>query len=435
VSATGTDNRAVAGGIAAFLAAVVVGGFPITAHAQDDRRPPPRPPESQSAPAGFIAEPDIIERVVIFGERRHAAGDLNSGFQWGLAEMVPGAGWAGGLVYRRWGKDDRQVMEISSALSARGYKIIEARYEMPRLARSRFAAGAQGKWLDYPRLTYFGQGPDSLEANVTEYGLRSFNAAGYGIYRPVRWLSVRGELGLLVPSVQSSENALERDRGDAAVAFAGDPVFASESQPKYLTAGISVTADSRDFPDHPLRGGLIHLSATRYSDRSTSESDARPSASFGRYEAEAAQFIPLAGDRVVLAAHGRLVSSLTDEDQFVPFYLQPSLGSHSQLRSYSDFRFHDRHLALVNVETRFALMTHVDAALFVDAGNVAARAADLNLLKRSYGAGLRLHSRHLTYLRLDVAHGDEGWRMFVRVTDPFQLSKPRRSTVLLPVLR
>jgi hypothetical protein len=386
-------------------------------------------------PAGLIQEPGIIERVVTFGERRHAAGELNDGLQWGLAEMIPGAGLAGGIVYRRWGKNDRHVAEISSALSARGYKAIEARYEMPRLARSRFAVGAQGRWQDYPRLTYFGQGPASQEGDISEYGLRSFNAAGYGIYRPVRWLGIRGELGLLFPSVQSSPNAFKRDRTDAAVAFAGDPVFATDTQPKVLTAEIAVTADSRDFPGHPLRGGVIRLSAARHSDRSSGAGDARPAASLWRYEAEAAHFIPLAGSRVVLGAHGRLVSTRTGENQFVPFYLQPTLGGHNSLRSYSDFRFHDRHLALINVEARFALMTHVDAALFVDAGNVAARAADLNFAKRSYGAGLRLHSRHLTFIRLDVARGAEGWRMVVRLTDPLLLARPRRSAVLLPVLR
>ena len=430
------DDTAVVRGVAALLAVVLLSAFPISARAQGDRPPVPRPPESLSMPPGLIAEPGLIERVVIFGERRHAGGEFNDGLQFGLAEMIPGAGWAGGMVYRRWGKNDRQVWDISSALSTRGYKTIEARYEMPRLARSRFAVGAWGRWHDYPRLTYFGQGPDSLEADISEYGLRSSSVAGFGVYRPVQWLSVRSELGVLIPSVQSSANALKRDRADAAVAFAGDPVFATETQSKFLTAEISVTADSRDFPGHPQRGGFVHVSAARYSDRSTSARDDRPSASFGRYEAEAAQFLPFAGGRVVLAAHGRLVSSRTDENQFVPFYLQPSLGGHNSLRSYSDFRFHDRHLALINVETRLALMTHVDAAFFVDAGNVAARAADLNLAKRSYGAGLRLHSRHLTFLRLDVARGAEGWRMVVRVTDPLLLARRhQRSSVLLPVLR
>ena len=66
-----------------------------------------------------------------------------------------------------------------------------------------------------------------------------------------------------------------------------------------------------------------------------------------------------------------LAASDTDAGQAVPFYLEPSLGGHNSLRGYDDYRFHDRDLLLVNVETRVALMTHVDAALFLDAGNVA----------------------------------------------------------------
>lgn len=63
-------------------------------------------------------------------------------------------------------------------------------------------------------------------------------------------------------------------------------------------------------------------------------------------------------------------------------------------------------------------MAHVDAAAFVDAGNVAPRVGDLNLEKRSYGAGLRIHNRKQTFGRVDIARGGEGWRFVVRLTDP-----------------
>ncbi len=55
----------------------------------------------------------------------------------------------------------------------------------------------------------------------------------------------------------------------------------------------------------------------------------------------------------------------------VPFYLLPSLGGNNTLRSYDDYRFHDQNLAVVNVESRWGLWTHLDVALFLDAGNVA----------------------------------------------------------------
>jgi outer membrane protein assembly factor BamA len=199
-------------------------------------------------------------------------------------------------------------------------------------------------------------------------------------------------------------------------------------QPTFVHSEASITADTRDFPGHTIRGALYRAAAARYSDRDTGLF------SFRRYEAEAAQFVPLADSRVVLALHGWLVGSETDEGDVVPFYLLPSLGGSNSLRAYTDYRFHDRNMLLVNAEARVAMMTHVDAAVFFDAGNVGARMSDLNLDKRAYGFGLRMHSRRQTFARLDVAHGDEGWRFFFRLTDPLNLARLSRLTAAVPFI-
>jgi hypothetical protein len=74
----------------------------------------------------------------------------------------------------------------------------------------------------------------------------------------------------------------------------------------------------------------------------------------------------------------------------------------------------------------------VDAAAFVDAGNVAARIGDLNLDKTSYGAGLRVHTRASTLARLDVAHSREGWRVLLKLNDPFRLARRSLVTSVIP---
>jgi hypothetical protein len=102
------------------------------------------------------------------------------------------------------------------------------------------------------------------------------------------------------------------------------------------------------------------------------------------------------------------------------------------MRGYANYRFHDRNSLVLNTESRVAVFTHVDAALFVDAGNVAARVSDLNLDRVSLGIGLRVHSRSATLARLDVARGGEGWQLFFRVNDPFRLSRIARRTATLP---
>jgi outer membrane protein assembly factor BamA len=135
---------------------------------------------------------------------------------------------------------------------------------------------------------------------------------------------------------------------------------------------------------------------------------------------------------VVLAVHGWVVTTPRDNETSVPFYMLPSLGGANTLRSFTDYRFHDRNMLLANAELRIAMMTHVDLAMFADAGNVAARIQDLDLDKQSYGAGLRFHTRRQTFARVDVAQGSEGWRFLFRLTDPFALKRVERRAAVVP---
>ena len=102
--------------------------------------------------------------------------------------------------------------------------------------------------------------------------------------------------------------------------------------------------------------------------------------------------------------------SSTAAGRGVPFYLLPSLGGHNTLRGYTDYRFHDRNLLGANVESRWALFRHVDAAVFADAGNVAARAKDLDLSRTS------------------VRH----WCASALRNDPLRLSRIARRTASIP---
>ena len=360
-------------------------------------------------------------------DRRQGNGELTNGYYIDFLNMIPGAGWiSAGPGYRHWYARDRVFVDTSAAISWRGYKMAQARFELPKLARSRLSVGSQFRLQDFTQVNYFGEGPDSLESNVSEYRLVSTNLVGYATFRPVEWLGIGGNVGWLKPNVRTRAGFFERDRPRTQELFPGDIVFAQPEQPTFLHSEASITADRRDYPGHPTRGGLYRAAATHYSDRENGLF------SFRRYETEAAQFIPLADSRIVVALHGWLVRSDTSDGQTVPFYLQPSLGGHNSLRSYADYRFHDRNLLLVNAEARVAMMTHVDAAFFVDAGNVAPRFGDLNFDRRSVGAGLRIHTRRQTFGRIDVARGSEGWRFILRLTDPLNLARLARRTAAVP---
>lgn len=383
-----------------------------------------QPHPEQAEPQGFIREPDVVRRAALFGSRHFSSGEMRNGWYVDTRNTIPGAGWiAGGPGYRHWYRKDSLYVDASAAISRRGYRTAQARVELPKLVR-RLAVGSQFKWQDATQIDVFGEGPGTLESSRAQYRLRSTNLVGYATLRPLRWLALGTHAGWLKPSIGDPGGSFRRDVPDARGLFPA--VFARPDQPAFVHTEASVTADTRDFPGHPTRGGVLRAAAARYSDR---DGDAF---SFRRYEAEAARFVPIARGRVVLALHGWLVTSDTADGRVVPFYLQPSLGGHNSLRGYADYRFHDRNLLVVNAEARIKMMSHVDAALFADAGNVAARAADLNIDRKSYGAGLRLHSRRATFARLDVARGREGWRVSVRLSDPLNLARLSRRTAQAP---
>jgi outer membrane protein assembly factor BamA len=368
----------------------------------------PSLPESAVEPPGLIAEPAAVERAALFMDRQFGGDGGSNGFFVDFANMISGAGWLSlGPGYRHWYGHDSVFVETAAAISTNRYKTVRGRIELPRLFRSRLAIGTQYNWQDSPLIAHFGEGPDTQNVDRGRYHLRAHNLTGYATVRPVEWLGIGGQVGWLDPEIV-------------------DNVFGPPDQPTFIQTEASITADTRDFAGHPTRGSVLRAATAKFSDRGAGVF------TFKRHEAEAAHFQPLAGSRVVVAVRGWLVTSDPQEGQTVPFYLQPSLGGPSSHRGYTNYRFHDRNMLLLNVETRLALMTHVDAAAFVDAGNVAARVRDLGLGKRAYGAGLRFHSRRQTFARFDVARGEEGWNFHFKLSYPLTLSRLERHTVPAP---
>jgi len=390
------------------LALALTVGVSATATAQTGQSAPQDDPpisDRPSEPEGFVHEPVTLERVVLFADRYLGSGGGSNGFYVNSRSPITGAGFVTiGPGYRRWYKDDRAVIDGFGGVSWRGYKVAQAKVELPKLLRSRLTFGTLYRYQDFRLVKFFGEGPDTAAADESQYHLRSHNVVVYTLIRPARWFSVGTQLGWLRPSIHTAP---------------GD-------EPPYVHTEVSITADGRDFPNHPTRGGFVRLSAGTFRDGSSSAS------SFNRYESEVAGFVPVAGSRVVLALHGWLAASDAEAGQRVPFYLLPSLGGGRSLRSYADFRFHDRQMVVANAELRVALMTHMDAVVFADAGSVAARVGSLDLDKRSYGAGLRLHTRRDTFARVDAAHGREGWRATMSLSEPFHLARTSRKTAPTP---
>jgi len=373
------------------------------------------------APTGFLAEPASLTRLIKVSETMSADRERNDGLYPELGNMITGAGWiSAGPGYRRHFLGDRALVDASAAVSWRFYKMAQARVELPHVAHDRLTLGAQVMYQDLLQVNYFGLGIDAREADRSAYRFNNTDVLGSATVRATPWLSVTGRFGWIPQPTLSTATGPHSNLPNTIDRFSESAAPGIGTPPSFLHGDVSVAADWRDHRGHPTRGGFYRAAAAMYSDRDAGTN------SFRRYEVEASQFVPLLSRKWIIALHGWEVFSDASSRDEVPFYLLPSLGGQNTLRGYYDYRFHDRNLQSFTAESRWALLAHVDAAAFVDAGKVAPRAGGLDFthLKTSYGVGLRVHNAASTLARLDIGHSTEGWRVFFKISDPLNRTTP-----------
>jgi hypothetical protein len=377
---------------------------------------------------GFLREPSILSKLAMSTDSS-IGGEPRDGFYVETGNMITGEGWiSGGPGYRQAILDGRARIDMSAALSWNLYKVAQASFELPHLAHDRLSVGIQGRYQDALQVRFFGVGNDSRMSDESAYRFNNADVLASGRLRVKSWLSLDGRVGWIPRPNLSSAAGPRVGVPNTVDLFSEATAPGVSSQPAYIHSDVSVIADSRDHQGHPTSGGLYRATAAVYSDRDGG------AYSFRRYEVEGTHFVPLGTRKWVLALHGWGVLSDTSGDAVVPFYLMPSLGGKNTLRGYFSYRFHDNDTQAVNVESRWALLTHMDAAVFADEGKVAHTASDVNFhdARMSYGAGVRFHNATSTLLRVDAGHSAEGWRLYFVLSDSLKRSTPAsgRSSVV-----
>ena len=409
----------------------------IAAPALDDAGNPAPSAPAQPGPnplrpmrGGVFHEPAFIGKWITWGDDTFGGGKTSpkDGFYPELSNMITGAGMVSvGPGYQRHVLNDNAFFNVSGALSWHLYKVVQGRFEFPELGNGHLTLGTQAMWQDATQIDYFGVGPDTQAFEQTQYRLKSTDWVGYSIVRAKPWLIFDLDFGWLSNvEVLPAGGSFNPDFPDARVVFRNDPAMTLANQPSFLHAQASITVDTRDYRNHPTHGYLLRAAATTFDDQDTG------TFTFTQYEGEAAAFVPLGTTRFVLATHLWTLWTDVAAGHQVPFYLMASNGGNNTIRSFSDYRFHDQSSLLASAELRVALMTHMDAAGFVDAGNVGATFGDLNLDHTSVGAGLRMHNGRTTFARLDAAYGSEGWELIVRTTEVYKIVRLTRSIATIP---
>ena len=327
-----------------------------------------------------------------------------------FGSVYPTGGFTAGGAYRGFIGYDSFV-EVSGLYSVRGYKRVQVSGHTPdHLGGRAHLTGSIG-WLDATQIPFFGLGIDAAKDTETNFRLNRAYMLGAAELRLVDWLRLRLDGGLddytQKDGIGETPQIEER--------FADEEVPLLGESRLYLRGELSATVYWLDSPGYSRRGGLYRFGYEEFNPL-RGEGD-----TFGFARTELVQHLPILRENWVISLRGR-AESIVRKSDVVPFFLMPTLGGGDTLRGYTTGRFRDRHTMLLTGEFRWVPnRLGLDMALFYDTGKVAPRLNQLNFkdLKSNWGVGVRFHTPAATALRLDLARGDEGWRLVFAASAPF----------------
>jgi outer membrane protein assembly factor BamA len=387
-----------AGAMAVVLAAVVAAGG--TASAQETTRAQEIAAEqAKKAAEAKPYTPNKFERIMDAVEAGLASPP--SGVYPVLDSVYGGGGLTLGAGYRRFFAR-RAVWDVEGLYSIKNYKLVRFDARTPSTDDGRLNLGFQAGWRDATQVGYYGLGIDTSKDDRANADIQETWARGDVEYRPAQYVRLDGSVAY------EDYRTGHGSGGDPSIETVYDPATAPGlgADPDYVHSEATAAIDWRPSAGYARRGGYYAVTLADYR-------DVDDVYSFQRFHANVVQHIPLLYNNWVVSLRGRLQSTLDDDDQ-VPYFLMPSLGSGSTLRGYKTGRFRDRHAVLTSAELRWLPNKFgLDMALFYDAGTVAARRADLRLdeMKTDWGIGARFHAFTSTFLRIEWATGSDGQKI------------------------
>ena len=357
----------------------------------------------------------LVERTLIFVEEKRVLERLNppQGFYPTVGSIARGSGMGVGLGYRRRPLAGRLVFDTSAAITFRKYTDWQFTVAAPRAGGLPVEVQAGTRWYDYTQEDFFGLGSDTLNGDRVSFGLRGLDSFGQVMARRAGWFVMRGRAGLhhfdvsrgTDPRFPSLE---ERFTDTTAPGLDATPSLA------YGEAALGI--DTRDEPGNTRGGGLYNVSVGMFRGRGGDDVD------FNRIDVTAMHVIPIFDKKRGIALHA--VASRIDPvgGSRVPFFLMPTVGGADSLRGYREFRFRDAAAVTLNAEYRWEAFSGLDLALFVDAADVGPtwRSIVGAHLKSSWGMGFRFNTHPRVFLRIDVAGGREGPRIWTALGPVFR---------------
>jgi hypothetical protein len=377
---------------------LVVFGCAAAAHAQGTRADEIADEQSKKAKELHAYVPGAAERWTETNTREFL--EEPGGFYPFFGSVYSGGGFTLGAGYRQF-YGDRSHLDVKGLYSLKSYKLIELSTDSWGLARGRVDLHARGGWRDATQVAFYGLGIESPD-DRSNFRLKEAYFGGDVVARPL-WFSVFGA-GIAYEDYTLEEGAGTHPSIETIHTPATAPGLGEN--PSYIHTSASAGIDWRPSAGYARTGGLYQVSYHDYADRNGA-------LDFDRVDGEIVQHVPILRENWVISMHGLVQTVLGDEDT-VPYFMLPSLGSGSTLRGYPGWRFRDRHSLLLSGEFRWIPSRRgIDMAVFYDTGKVVPRWDDLSLdgLKSNVGVGIRFHGPRATPLRIELAKGREGMNL------------------------
>jgi hypothetical protein len=334
----------------------------------------------------------------------------SAGLSPAIGSVYHGGGLALGANYRKY-FGDNTFWNVRGLYSIKNYKLMEAKTESRGHLGQRLSFGTRLGWKDATQVRYFGLGTQTRREARTNFRFQESYLDAHLAFKPVRWIPLKG-------SVAYEHYNTSRGQGLAPsieTRFTTQDTPGLGADPTYLHTQLSAGIDWRQAADYTRRGGAYGATFHHY------RNSHGGFYSFQRLDGDLVQHVPLLRETWVFSMRGNVQTTLNDNDR-VPYFLLPSLGSGRTLRAFDTDRFRDRHSLLMSAEFRWIPNPFgFDMALFYDAGKVTSRRRDLNLkgLKSDVGIGARFHGPFSTPLRVELAVGNEGWKLVLSANAVF----------------
>lgn len=335
---------------------------------------------------------DRVSKGIDFGSELFTGDGIHPS----VGGIVPGSGFAGGLVYNLERASVSSPLRFSGSAEARGsyngFWTAGAKLDIWGSANSaqdqHIHATLDVEHYSLPQMAYYGEGNSSSLANQSLFGLVQTTAGGH-IAIPVPggfsmtggvaglWNSTSGVTGGPEPSIDRTFNAAQTpglDTPTTYVVWGGGIDWIYPVSPRMNGFSTTLTTAYKWF--HDTSGGPYSFS--------------RLDAIFiNRYHPAAKT------DLGTISVSARLVDTATSGGNQMPFYLQPTLGGTDinnvdALRSYRDYRFRAPSLLVVQAEYTHTIWGPIAALGFYDTGRVAEYRSDIGFSQfhHSLGAGL-----------------------------------------------